>query len=751
MSIPGQTNETHIYDYLRTLFKWRRVALVCFAIIVGTVAIASFVMTPVYKATTRILIEREAPKVLNMQDLLPIDANSTEFYQTQYKVLQSRSLALRVIQALNLSQNPVFNPQRSQNTSTLDKKAKEAVLVGKFLKRLKIDPIRNSRLVDITYESTDRQLASDIANMVAKGFIEQNIAWTTETSGEAKDFLTKQIEEQKKTLEESEQALQGYKEKYGIVQITPFQGDKEKENIAMQKLGGLTGRLVEEQSRRVEVEARYREVQDLLAKGVPIESMPQVMDNYLIQRLKENEARLVTEMSELSKKYGEKHPKMTQLKSEIEANRQKIRSESQNVLASIKNELAIARAREANARSAVEGQKAETQKLSERSIEFSVLAREADKNRELYENLLKRLKETSVAGELGTTNVRIVDRAEVPIVPARPKPVQYILLSVVVGLFMSCGLAFFFEYLDNTLKTPDDVEKYVETPCLALIPRINFMEEIGQKVSSPEIIVHHKPKSTVAEGFRSLRTSVLFSSPDTPLKTILISSFIPREGKTFITANLALVIAYSGESVLLVDADMRKPQIHKVFGLENRRGLSNVIVGEEPSIHPSVLHEKLDVMTCGPVPPNPAELLGSKKMAEFIDQMKGTYDKIIIDSPPISSVTDAVVLSKLMDCVVFVVHGGATTRETAQHGSRVMRDANAKVIGAVLNNIDIGRESYYYSHYYHYYYHYYDYYGHDGDGRKRRRRHEWDQPKKGFFARKSPSGNKQSTQPDGQA
>ena len=747
MNIPGQTNETHIYDYLRTFYKWRRVSLVCFAVIVGTVAIASFTMTPVYKATTRILIEREAPKVLNMQELLPIDANSTEFYQTQYKVLQSRSLALRVIHELNLSQNPVFNPQKQKgkDASTLDKKAKETSLVGRFLKPLKIDPIRNSRLVDISYESTDRHLASDIANMMAKGFIEQNMAWTSETSGQAKDFLTKQIEEQKKTLEESEQALQGYKEQYGIVQITPFQGDKEKENIAMQKLGGLTGRLVDEQSRRVEVEARYKEVQDLLSKGVPIESMPQVMDNYLIQRLKENEARLVTQMSELSEKYGEKHPKMTQLKSEIEANRQKIRSESQNVLRSIKNELAIARAREANARSAVEGQKAETQKLSERSIQYSVLAREADKNRELYENLLKRLKETSVEGELGTTNVRIVDRAEVPVTPSRPKPLQYILLSVVVGLFMGGGLAFFFEYLDNTIKTPDDIEKYVEAPCLALIPRIDFMEEIGQKVLSPEIIVHHKPKSTLAEGFRSLRTAVLFSSPDTPLKTILISSFIPKEGKTFITANLALVIAYSGESVLLVDADMRKPQMHKVFGLENRQGLSNVIVGEEPNIHRSVLHEKLDIMTCGPIPPNPAELLGSKRMAEFIDRMKGTYDKIILDSPPISSVTDAVVLSKLMDSVVYVIHGGTTTREAAQHGSRVMRDIDAKVIGAVLNNIDIGRESYYYSHYYHYYYHYYDYYGHDGE--KTRRRHEWDQPKKGLFAKK-PKRNKQ---PDQQA
>ena len=722
MNIPGQTQETHIYDYLRTLYKWRRIAIVCFIIVVGTVAVASLVMTPVYRATTRILIEREAPKVLNMQELLPIDMVSTDFYQTQYKILQSRSLALRVIQALNLSENPVFSPKKSKKDSMLTKQEREARVVTKFLNILRVDPIRNSRLVDISFDSTDRQLAADIANMVAKGFIEQNMGWKSETSNEAKDFLTKQIEEQKKTLEESEQALQNYKEKYGIVQLTPLAGDKEKENIAMQKLGGLTGRLVDEQSKRVEVEARYREVQDLLAKGTPLESIPQVMDNYLIMRLKENEARLSTQMSELSQKFGEKHPRMVQLRSELEANRQKIRQEAQNVLTSIKNELAIARAREANARNAVEGQKVETQKLSERSIQYSVLLREVEKNRELYENLLKRLKETSVASELGTTNVRILDRAEVPRSPARPRPIQNILLSIVVGLSMGCGLAFFFEYMDNTIKTPDDIEKYVGSPCLALIPTVNFSEESGQGVSSPEIIVHHKPKSTVAEGFRSLRTAVLFSSPDNPPKTILVTSFIPKEGKTFITANLALVIAYAGESVLLIDADMRKPQLHKMFDLENRKGLSNVIMGEEPPIHKSILHEKLEVMTCGPVPPNPAEILGSKRMAEFMEQMKGRYDKVVIDTPPISSVTDAVVLSRLADSIIYVVHGGMTTRETAMHGSKIMRDVDAKVIGAVLNNIDIGRENYYYSHYYHYYYHYYSYYGDGGDGKKHSRK-----------------------------
>jgi polysaccharide biosynthesis transport protein len=720
MNSTVQAKELHIYDYLRTLFKWRGVAAAGFLIIVGTVSIVSFIMTPVYRATTRILIEREAPKVLTMQELMPVDASVTEFYQTQYKILQSRSLALRVVRAMNLKENPVFNPSPKRLGG--DRKSEASSLVGKFLKAVKIDPIRNSRLVDISFESSDRTLAADAANMVAKGYIEQNMGWKSETSSEAKDFLTKQLEEQKKTLEESEQALQKYKERYGIVQLTPLAGDKEKENIAMQKLGGLTQRLVDEQSKRVEVEARYKEVRDLLAKGVSSESIPQVIDNYLVQRLKENEAALLTQMSELSQKFGEKHPKITQLRSEIEATKQKIRQEAQNVVVSIQNELAIAKAREANAHRTVEGQKAETQQLSERSIQYSVLLREAEKNRELYENLLKRLKETSVVGELGTTNVRIVDPAEIPKDPARPAKTRNIALSILIGFFVSCGLAFFFEYLDNTIKTPDDIQKYVQTPCLALISTIDFRNETRAKVRAPEIIVHHRPNSTISEAFRSLRTGVLFSSLDKPHSTILITSFIPKEGKTFIAANLALITAYAGESVLLIDADMRKPQIHRIFGIGNRSGLSNIIVGAEPVIQQKVLHDQLDVITSGPIPPNPAELLGSQKMAEFIAEMRGKYDKIFIDSPPISSVTDAVVLSKHMDGVLFVVHGGITTRETAMHGSLLMKDVNAKVIGSVLNNIDVSRESYYYSHYYHYYYHHYNYYGEGDDGQSVRRR-----------------------------
>jgi capsular exopolysaccharide synthesis family protein len=696
----GEAREIHLYEYLRILHKWRKTSLILLAVIVCTVGVVTFVRTPVYRATTRILIERQAPKVLNIQELLPVDASSTEFYQTQYRILQSRSLAERVVKTLSLPDNRIFNPEGKRRDRSGDDKKTVTDLANRVLSGLRIEPIRNSQLVDISYESTDRTLAAQIANTVASEFIEQNIRWNSETSGEANEFLTKQLESQKENLERSEQALQEYKERYGIIQLEPFGGDRKGENIANQTLAALTQRHVEERNRRLEAEARYREVQALLAKGTAIESIPQVMDNYLVQRLKENEARLTTQLAELSQKFGEKHPKIAQLRSELEGNRAKIRQEAQNVLASIRNEVAINKAREGNAREALNAQKAETQRLSERTIQYGVLEREVTKNRELYESLLKRLKETRIARELGATNVRIIDPAEAPGLPAKPKKARNILLSLLVGVFVSGGLAFFLEYLDNTIKTPDDVERYAGTNCIGMVPTIDFGKEVGEDVSNPDVIIHHRPKSTFAEAIRSIRTAVSFSSPDSPPKTILVTSFVPKEGKTFIAVNLALAMAHAGESVLLVDADMRRPQSHRIFRTDNRHGLSSAIAGEEPAIRHAVVHEKLDLITAGPIPPNPAEIVGSHRMAQFMKEMKDRYDKIVVDSPPISSVTDAVVLSRLVDSVLLVIHGGVTTREVVAHGAGLMRDVNAKVIGAVLNNIDVGKESYYYSHYY---------------------------------------------------
>jgi uncharacterized protein involved in exopolysaccharide biosynthesis len=316
------------------------------------------------------------------------------------------------------------------------KEEAERSLVGKFLSGYSVEPIRNSRLVDLSFESTDPVLAAAVANAIAKAYIVHTMEQRSSKSSEAKDFLAKQIDEQKTKLEESEQALQQYKERYGIVELAQTPGQKESENVAMQRLAGLTSNLIQEQAVRLEAESRYKEVENMIKKGVPYESIPPISNSPLIMALRTTEAKLETQISESAEKFGRKHPKMVQLKEELEATKRKIKLEAQSVVNSIKNEYAIAKAKENNARAAVESQKSEPQKLSEHSIQYGVLLREVGKNRELYENLLKRLKETSIEQEFGGTNIRIVDFATVPTSPAIPKKARNILLSIVAGFYL---------------------------------------------------------------------------------------------------------------------------------------------------------------------------------------------------------------------------------------------------------------------------------------------------------------------------
>lgn len=695
--------ETHIYDYLRIVYKWRKPAIILFAIIVITVTAFTFVQTPVYRATARIHIERATPKALDVKDLIPVDASSTEFYQTQYKILQSRSLVTRVIKDLNLTQNKIFNPGFDEKEKAKNPARYDEIMAARFMGSYKVDPIRNSRLVDVSFDSKNPWVAADVANGIAKSFILYMMDWRTEASSEAKEFLSKQIEKQKKVLEDSEQALQNYKEKYGIVQLQQV-GQKESENVALQRLSGLTANLTAAQNARIEAETRYKQVQDMVAKGAGYETIPGVTSSPLVQTLRANEARLTAQISEMSQKFGEKHPKMVQVRQELDATKKNIQAESQNVIRSIKNDYAIAQAKEAHARSALEGQKSETQRLSEHGIQYAVLQREVEKNSELYENLLKNLKQTSVEKEYGATNVRIIDAAAVPLAPAKPKKVRNILLALVVGLFAGVGVAFVLEYLDNTVKTSDDVKEFLDAPNLAVIPTVDFKAEVGADAESPGIIVHHKPQSTIAEAFRSLRTAVLFSSADAGPKSFIVTSFSPQEGKTFVSVNTAHIMALAGEKVLVVDGDLRRPTIHKVLNQDNATGLTNLIVGNNGSPGSVGYRENIDIITSGPIPPNPSELLGSKKMLSLIESFNGKYDRIIIDSSPVGSATDALVMARLLDCpVLFVIHGGTTTKEEVMQAREMFENFGIKVLGAVLNNTPVDKSGYHYHYRYHYY------------------------------------------------
>lgn len=724
--------EIHLRDYLRVILKRRWLVVTVFFILVTTVTIESFKMTPIFRATAQVLIEKENPTVLDIKEVLGVNAQDQDYYQTQYEILKSKHLALKVIKALSLKESPEFtspkngfslrailssligwmkrvtsSAEKTTNAQpfTTDKEYNQ--LIDAYLKKLEVEPIRNSRLVNVSFEGKDPNIVTQVTNTHARLYIESNLERRFAASEDAVAWLNQRMEEVKKKLGETEEALQDYREKEGLISVD----FEERHGIILQSLNDLNSALTKAKTKRFEMENIYSELKNLSQKPDMIESLPAVVDNLLIQQLKARYVDLTGEYHKLSQKYGAEHPIMVRLSSEIREVNNKISQEIKKIAQSIETEYRIASAKENSILDAMEEKKNEALELNQKQIQYNVLKREVQTNRSLYESLLKRVKETSVTEGLEASNIVVVDPARVPDHPVKPRKAMNILLSIIVGLTLGVGLAFFFEYLDNTIKSPEEVGRYLKIPFLGVVGRFKKDSDTSGKA---ELIAQFQPKSNFSEAFRTIRTNLLFSSPDNEKRVLLITSVLPLEGKTFLAANLAITFAQIGKKVLLIDADLRKARIHTLFNLERSSGLSELLVGKESTIH-SVDIPELKVITAGTIPPNPAELLGSKKMKDLIEKAKDKFDTIVIDSPPLLSVTDAVEIATLSDGVIVIVRAESTPRPAIQRGIQVLTDVDAKVIGCVLNDVDFEKESYYYS-YYHYYQYYYKYYGDEEKG-----------------------------------
>ncbi len=740
---PDRTKEEiGLREYLRVLRKRKWTIAAVFTLIVLTVTIFSLSATPIYQASTRLIIDKENPNVMSIQEVMAVDASGTDYYQTQYKIIESRSVARDVVMALRLHENREFAPEPGADFLSRWKQAvsdtlnawketlsslfntrenlppesdltEDAKIIDDFLARLSVEPIRNSRLVDIRFEAKNPVLATRIADTIAKVYIDKNLETKLEAIQDAVAWLHERIEDERKKVEQAEQALLGYKEKHSI--ITDFSSDTEK--VTAQKLAQLNEQVVEAESRRVEAETRYHQARALQGNPDMLGSVPEVLQSELIREIKKMEVELFKDMSELSRKYGQKHPRMVAIESELKTLDKRKAQEINRIISSLKNEYQVAQAGEQSLKGALARQKQESLALNQKAIEYSVLQRQAESARQMYELLIKRFKETQLTEDMKTGNIRIVDRAEVPRFPVRPRKKLNVILAVVTGLLFGVGLAFFFEYLDNTIKVPEDLKRYVNIPFLGPVPVMEMVPPAESGDVPMEVATMHSPKSTVSEAFRGIRTSILFSSADDPPHVILVTSSGPQEGKTSTSVNLAVVMAQAGGRILLMDGDMRKPRIHQVFKLSRDRGLSNVLVGE-CNIKDAVFGSgvpNLDVIPCGPIPPNPSEILGSKRMGKLLEVLRSSYKHIIIDSPPITAVTDAVVMSKMADGCVLVVRSGDTPREIVQNGVQKLQSVGAHILGAVLNGVDMGKEGYYYYQYYYYYY---------GDDGQRKKHHQ---------------------------
>jgi len=737
--------QTDLREYFRVLAKRRWTIITFFTVLVLTVAVHTFTATPIYQATSRIVIEKENPNVVSIQEVMAVDATGSDYYQTQYKIIESRTVAREVIRRLNLKDSPEFFPEPQDDiVSNIKKWIKDTLnywnesiqallktaqgpeglgegaltsdsgLVTAFIGRIEVEPIRNSRLVDVSIEAKDPLLAAKMTNELVRTYIDRNLETKLEAAKDAVRWLGVRIEEERIKVTAAENALLKYKEKHQI--ITGFSSDTEK--ITAQKLAQLNAQGVEAESARVESETRYQQAMALDNNPDMLDSIPEVLKNELVQEIKKMEVGLYNRMSELSKKYGRMHPQMLAIESELEGLKKRKAQEVKRVINSLRNQYRLAVAREQSLKKALARQKKESLSMNKKAIQFGVLQRQAESSRHMYELLFKRFKETSLTEEMKTGNIRIVDKAEVPTVSVKPRKKLNFMLAIVAGLALGIGLAFFLEYLDNTIKLPDEVRDYLKIPYLGPIPA--FLNNRNSDGIPADMVTLHSPKSTASESFRGVRTGILFSSAENSPQTILISSAGPGEGKTICATNLAITMAQAGSRVVLLDCDMRRPRVHKIFDIARDLGVSNVLVGSA-KIEEVVISSKipnLDVIPCGPIPPNPSEIIGSKKMVRLLENLRKKYTRIIIDSPPVTAVTDSVILAQASDGVILIIRAGDTPRQVVLNGVTQLKTVNSHILGAVLNGVDTGKDSYYYYQYYYYYY------GDDGQRKKRTQRHK---------------------------
>ncbi len=627
---------------------------------------------------------------------------SKEFYETQYKVLASRTVAQRVVDKLQLGQNLRFlGLDKVTDPAELERFKARADPAAVLTRSLKLQPVKDSRIVRITYESDDPQLAALVANTLAEAYIAENLSVKTVTTQNAAEWLETQLADLEKKLDDSGKALFEFKQSHDIVATTW----EDRQSMVTQRLNQINDALTRARVRRAELQARNDAIQAVAQRfekaGADVEALQPVATSMAIQQIKLRYLEARAECADLRSKYGEDHPRLQACDKRLAETLQGLRDEIKTALKAARQEYQETQKTESNLQVLLNETKTEAFGLNQYERDYLELKRSYDNNQRLYELVLKRLKDTGVSGMLQVSNVRILDRARPAGRPVRPDLVKNMALALLLGLLGGVGLAFGAEALDQSITTQQQVEERLGLTFLGIIPTIEKTKDGWV----PDLVVHDQPKSAVAECLRAVRTNLLFMSPERPLKTIMVTSSGPQEGKTTTATSLAITMAGSGSRVLLVDADMRKPRVHKIFGLETRAGLSSLILGEgtlaeltQPTQVP-----KLDVLPCGPVPPNPAELLHTAAFQRLLAEMAAGYDRVIIDSPPVGVVADAVVVGTQVDGVLVVLKAGKTSRDAARQAVKQLRDVNAPIFGAVLNDLDLQDQKYgQYAYYYQY-------------------------------------------------
>jgi succinoglycan biosynthesis transport protein ExoP len=666
-----------LLDYLRVVY-WRRwlAASVFLTVAVG-VAVHTFTATPVYEAQATALIETDDPNVVNFKRVLDEGVMHGGYYETQIELLKSRSLAERTVAALGLSQRPEFGT------------AVNEVAPGLVSDGMRVTQVRGSRTVDVRFRSSNPVLAAEVVNTHLRQYVRQSLENRYRASKEATEWLDAQLAKERKRVEERESALQAYREQHDAVSL------KSGQDIVVQKLADLNAAVTKAKTSRIDKEVQYRDLQAVQRDPALLDSFPAILSNPFVQQLKGDLARLQREYAQLSESLGERHPTLIEKRTEVETTDRRLAAEVQRVVQSVEGAFRAAQAEEASLTRALAEQKREALLLSRRGIEYAALERDAESVRLVYQSLLQRAKETSVSRDLRDTNIRIIDLAEPPTSPVLPRRWTNVSIGAVAGVLLALAAVFLVEFLDDRITTPEDLRQQLGVAFLGLLPEMRSKEE--GRIS---ILQNDVPASFI-EAVRGMRTGVVTSFGEKHARSILVASATEGEGKTVVAANLAIALAQAHQRVLLIDADMRRSSVHEIFGHGPAPGLSNVLAGTAmlADVFRLTAVPGLTMVSAGDPSPHASELLGSTTFTELFEIVEEHFAWVIIDSPPVLTVTDASVVACRTSGIVFVVGCGMTSSRAARLGLEELRRAGGRVVGGVLNRADLKRHPFYFSPY----------------------------------------------------
>jgi polysaccharide biosynthesis transport protein len=674
-----ERREVHLLEYWRVIWSGKWTIGAVFLVVTAVTAVFTFLQTPIYRAAARIEVSPRTKSIAPNGDFGQMGAGwgwlaEERYLNTQMEIVKSREIAQKMIKDLGLDQDPSFARLKDP--------------AGALSADFEVTNLPETNILEVAMEGSDPAQVRRLVNGVAHAYVDRNIEIAAENTSKTLDELLRQVQPIREKISKSEKQL------LELARQNQLYVPESQTTTMTERISQLQKQLTEVQIHRSDLESVFQEISRVEKSGGSFLTLPLVASEPTIIELNRQAATLEKELERLSVAYLDKHPKVVETRSQLEDVRRKITAEVDKIISKNKIEYSMALQNERSLHEQLRGAQEQTLDLSIASTDYKILKAEIEEDRKIYDLILSRIKEIDLNQETLSNNLRILDEAILPTAPVRPRKAVNLLAGALLGLLLGASTVILMDYLDNTVKTAEDVEQYLNLHILTVVPR--YRKEASASVN---------------EAYQTLRTSILFSSKARGLNTLLVTSAGPGEGKTSTVTSLARSLASAGDRVVIVDADLRRPSLHTHLGIERAGGLTNYLLSNEKGdVWLKYLKEvpgspNLKAITCGPIPPNPAELFGTEKFIDLLGQLRKNFDWLLIDSPPLASLSDSIVLGSLVDMVALVIKHNENDRELIRRSVASLRKVNANVIGAVLNNVDLSRSSYkdyYYAGYYYY-------------------------------------------------